>query len=211
MAKEKSTYSSACDPNTFSDKIKYLREENNTKNYIIETVLENQKSIQNTADLRTLDINCNELKSLNLFILPKKSLSNITPPSSNLITTSNSFDLLSENTENSLDTSNVISIEDNNAESYPNKSNKPNNTSVSTGKKVNLRHNRKKQGHKKNQIVTAIAGDSMVKDIYGWELSDNNEKVVVKHFSGSTTEDMMTYIKPNRFIIHVGINDLRSD
>ena len=57
----------------------------------------------------------------------------------------------------------------------------------------------------------------MVKDIYGWELSDNYEKVVVKQFSGSTTEDMMTYIKPplkynpDRFIFHVGINDLRSD
>ena len=57
----------------------------------------------------------------------------------------------------------------------------------------------------------------MVKDIYGWELSDNKEKVVVKHFSGSTTEDMMTYIQPplkrnpDRFIIHVGTNDLRSN
>ena len=112
--------------------------------------------------------------------------------------------------------SNVISIEDNNAESYSNKSNKPNNTSISTGKKVNFRHNRKKQEPKKDQIVTAFVGDSMVKDIYGWELSDNNEKVVVKHFSGSTKEDMMTYIKPplkrspDRFIIHVGTNDLRS-
>ena len=57
----------------------------------------------------------------------------------------------------------------------------------------------------------------MVKDICGWELSDNYEKVAVKQFSGSTTEDMMTYIKPplkcnpDRFIIHVGTNDLRSD
>ena len=41
--------------------------------------------------------------------------------------------------------------------------------------------------------------------------------VAVKHFSGSTTQYMMTYIKsplkrnPERFIIHVGKNDLRSD
>ena len=39
----------------------------------------------------------------------------------------------------------------------------------------------------------------------------------MKHFSGLTTEDMMTYIKPplkrnpDRFIIHVGTNDLRSN
>ena len=92
---------------------------------------------------------------------------------------------------------------------------KPNNTSILTRTKVNFRRNRKKQMRKKDHIITAIVGDSMVKDIYGWELS--YEKVVVKQFSGSTTEDMMKYIKPplkcnpDRFIIHVGTNNLRSD
>ena len=169
MAKEKSTDSSACDPNKFSDEIKYLRGENNTKNCIIQTSLENQKNIQNTPDSRTLDINRNELKSTNPCILPKKSLSNIKPPSSNLTTTSNSFDLLSENTENRLDANNVnvISIEDNKAESYSNKSNKLNNTSISTEKKAQIRRNREKQERKKDQIVTAIVGDSTVKDLYG--------------------------------------------
>ena len=64
--------------------------------------------------------------------------------------------------------------------------------------------------------MTAIVGDSMIKDVYGWELSDREEKVVVKHFSGSATEDMKNYIQlplkrdPDRIIIHVGTNDLRS-
>ena len=57
---------------------------------------------------------------------------------------------------------NVISIEDNNAESYSNKSSKPNNTNVSSGKKVNSRHNKNKQERKKEQIVTATVGDFMV-------------------------------------------------
>ena len=71
--------------------------------------------------------------------------------------------------------------------------------------------------HKKDQIITAIVGDSMVKDIYGWESSDNYKKVVVKQFIGSTAEDILTYIKPplkcnpDRFIIPVGTDDLRSD
>ena len=127
-------------------------------------------------DSRTLDINRNELKSTSPFIQPKKSLSSMKLLLSNLITTSNSFDLLSENTENSLDASkvSVMSIQDNNADSYSNKSNKLNDTSISTEKKVNFRHNRKKQERKKDQIVTATVGDSMVKDVYGWELSDNN-------------------------------------
>ena len=64
--------------------------------------------------------------------------------------------------------------------------------------------------------MTAIVGDSMIKDVYGWELSDREEKVVVKHFSGSTIEDMKTYIQaplkrdPDRVIIHVGTYDSRS-
>ena len=65
--------------------------------------------------------------------------------------------------------------------------------------------------------MTAIVNDSIIKDVYGWELSDKENKVVVKHFSGSTTEDMKTYIQPplkrdpDRVIIHVGTNDLRSN
>ena len=86
--------------------------------------------------MRILNIIRNEPKSTNPFILLNKSLSNVKTPLFNLITTSSSFYLLSENTENSLDANNVISTEDNNAES-----NKPNNTSVSTEKKVNFRHN----------------------------------------------------------------------
>ena len=64
--------------------------------------------------------------------------------------------------------------------------------------------------------MTVIVGDSMVKDVCGWELSDREEKVVVKHFSGSTTEDTKTYIQPSlkrdldRVNIHFGTNDLRS-
>ena len=151
MVKEKSTDSPVYDSNKFSDEIKYLREENNNKICIIQTLLENQKNIQKTPDSRTLDINRNKVKSTHSFILPKKSLSNIKPPSPCLVKTSNSFDLLSENIENSLDASNVnvIAIEDNNAGSYSNKINTVSNTSISTEKKVNFRHNKKKQECKK--------------------------------------------------------------
>ena len=64
------------------------------------------------------------------------------------------------------------------------KSIKPNNNSILAGKKVNFRRNRKRQGRKRDQIITAIVGNSTVKYIYGWEFSDNYEKVVVKQFSG---------------------------
>ena len=90
-----------------------MREENNTKNCIIQTLLENQKNCQNTSDLRRY-FNHNESKSTNHFILPKKRSSNIKPTSSNQKTKSNTFGFLSQNSENSPDAKNVISVEDRN-------------------------------------------------------------------------------------------------
>ena len=81
------------------------------------------------------------------------------------MTISDSLELLFENSENSLNANNVISIEDNNAESYSSKSTELNNISISTDKNISFRYNRKKQEQKKDQIITATVGDSMVKDI----------------------------------------------
>ena len=59
-------------------------------------------------------------------------------------------------------------------------------------------------------------GGSLVKDIFGCEIFYKNDKVVVKLFGGSTTEDRRSYIKlpskcdPNHFIIHADTNGLRS-
>ena len=44
--------------------------------------------------------------------------------------------------------------------------------------------------------MTAIAGDSIIRDVYGWELSEREEELVVKHFSRLTTEDMKNDIQP---------------
>ena len=52
--------------------------------------------------------------------------------------------------------SNVISIEYNNAESYSKKNIKPNNTSILTRKKANFRRKRKKQESKKDQILQLL-------------------------------------------------------
>ena len=44
--------------------------------------------------------------------------------------------------------------------------------------------------------MTIILGDSLVKYLKGLELSDKNNKVVTKHFSGATTNDTKLYIQP---------------
>ena len=42
--------------------------------------------------------------------------------------------------------------------------------------------------------MTIILGDSLVKYLKGLELSDKNNKVVTKHFSGATTNDTKLYV-----------------
>ena len=69
---------------------------------------------------------------------------------------------------------------------------------------------------KSDKKVTVIAGDSIVKNLHGWRLSDMNNHVVVKSFAGATIEDMEDYLKPvirkepESIILHVGTNDLKN-
>ena len=56
-----------------------------------------------------------------------------------------------------------------------------------------------------------------MKEVKGWELSDENNKVVTKQFSGATTDDMKSYIQPTIsndpecIVLHCGTNDLRKN
>ena len=67
---------------------------------------------------------------------------------------------------------------------------------------------------RKQSIV--IAGDSIIKYVKGWELSDAKKRVTVKSFSGATVEDMDDFVKPllrkqpDTIVLHVGTNDLRN-
>lgn len=70
-----------------------------------------------------------------------------------------------------------------------------------------------KQNQKKK--VTVIVGDSILKNIQGWSLSDSNNHVVVKPFPGATITDMEDFIKPiirkepEDMILHIGTNDVK--
>ena len=76
---------------------------------------------------------------------------------------------------------------------------------------VYSKHDSKSKFKKK---VTVIAGDSIIKYLQGWRLSDTNNHVVVKSFSGATIEDMEDYLKPvirkepESIVLHIGTNDL---
>ena len=86
------------------------------------------------------------------------------------ISTSNSFELLSENSGNVLEANNILSTEIHNAV----KDNKTNNANTSNENRKSAPKN-KRNKNDQNKIVTAIVGDSMIKDVYGWELSDRGE------------------------------------
>ena len=65
--------------------------------------------------------------------------------------------------------------------------------------------------------VVVIAGDSLVKNVQGWRVSNGKRvKTVVKSFSGASVNDMFDYIKPTirqhpeHIILHVGTNDLKN-
>ena len=91
---------------------------------------------------------------------------------------------MSKNSENILEANHVLSTENNTV-----KDTKTNNANTSDGNtKSAPKNNRNKSDQNKN--VAAIVGDSIIKYIYGWELSNKVEKVVVKDFSGLTTKDM---------------------
>ena len=57
----------------------------------------------------------------------------------------------------------------------------------------------------------------MVKDIKGWELSDESSKVVTKQFSGANKTDMKSYLlstksrNPENIIINCGTSDLKKE
>ena len=75
----------------------------------------------------------------------------------------------------------------------------------------------KSMGQVKKTVV--IAGDSIVKNIIGPKMSadDPNHYHIVKQFSGATVSDMEDFVKPltrrspDKMILHVGTNDLRSN
>ena len=63
--------------------------------------------------------------------------------------------------------------------------------------------------------TTVIIGDSIIRNIQGWQLGKEvGHRVVVKSFAGATTSDMSHYVKPtldkepDHIILHAGTNNI---
>ena len=73
-----------------------------------------------------------------------------------------------------------------------------------------------RQHQQQGRKTVVVAGDSIIKYVKGWELSNSEQNVAVKSFSGAKVEDMNDFLKPtirrqpDKLVIHVGTNDIRS-
>ena len=85
----------------------------------------------------------------------------------------------------------------------------------SASRAIRTEYNGQKDQNKSQKIV--ILGDSMIKNIKGWEISKKLQNVNSRHFSGAKVRCMKDYLKPSlrenpdHFVLHVGTDDLDSD
>ena len=84
--------------------------------------------------------------------------------------------------------------------------------------------NKEFENHKERKATTTttkttivIIGDSMVRNVQSWRMRrslSHGNKIFIKSFSGATTDDVSFYAipqsrtKPDKMIIHTGVNDL---
>ena len=74
------------------------------------------------------------------------------------------------------------------------KSDKPNKDlskrNSNSSRKISSKKKMRGKKFRKSRDVAVILGDSIIKDVQGWELTDDSNKVVVKCFRGATTSQM---------------------
>jgi hypothetical protein len=153
-----------------------------------------------------------------------------TPNRFSLLSTDHDSDKdLEANDEADLTESSTSTIRQRNSNSDPNKHDKQRNKESQSTRtsaeipKVKAKTNNRKNttnansnDHKSGKLVF-IAGDSILQHVHGWNLSNDDQRVSVKSFSGSKVEDMQDYIKPllrkkpDEIILHVGTNDIKDN
>ena len=65
-----------------------------------------------------------------------------------------------------------------------------------SSKKIRSIKEMKDKKFRQSKDATVILGDSIIKDLKGWELSDELNKVVEKSFRGATISQMKWHVKP---------------
>ena len=193
------------------NQIIYLREECNSKNQLINLILENVfKSdipkvtcYKNSNALLTPNDDYQFLKRFNKNLYQKSYC--------NSYTHDNRFHTLSVN-EDSQNSNEDLHVTESSRETVHSDNNQNQNHPT---EKTNRNRAVNRNQRQKKLPVKVMLGDSIVKEVKGWELSDENNKVFTKQFSRAATDDMKSYIQstisidPECIVFHCGTNDLR--
>uniref|UniRef100_A0A7M5X7G8 SGNH hydrolase-type esterase domain-containing protein n=1 Tax=Clytia hemisphaerica TaxID=252671 RepID=A0A7M5X7G8_9CNID len=171
--------------------VEFLRRQLENRDDIIYTLLQEKSSVNQNIKKDTQN---------DEFLLPKNPIKPINNAQLGKITLDNRYDALfiQEN-----DNENLIASEQN--DNVTRRKSRNNNN-----KKRNSVNN-----NNDNRKTVAVVGDSMIKYIKGFKLSNKSNKVVVKTFPGAKVDCMKHYIKPtldkkpDAVIIHCGTNDLK--
>ena len=172
------------------NQIIYLREECNSKNQLINLILENVfksdiPKVTTYTDNNTLLTPNDDYQFLKRLV--KTTIRKVLITAAFMIIDFMLFLLMRTIKKNNEDlqvtesSRGTLHFDDNQYQKHP------------TGKTSRNRPDNQKQRQKKLPI-TVFLGNSIVKEIKGWDLSDQNNKVVTKHFSGATTDDMKSYV-----------------
>ena len=137
----------------------------------------------------------------NIFIKPKKTVKSVNKiPNEYNISFNNRYEAL-------FDENNDINGNDNDNAITPQQTDNVTKRKKKSKKPITNDKNKKR--------VVAIVGDSMLKHIKGYKLSNKDNKCVVKTFPGARTSCMEHYViptlnqQPDVVIIHCGTNDLK--
>ena len=192
-----------------NDRIAFLEEEIRFKNLLLNKLVPNSNSIKceksnfptqqdifNSSNTILENTLSNKVINEQIYCIPKKTLK---------INKSDCVNVTNFTHENKFDSLPIENINENRKSIHNDEKN--NNRSTK-----NRRHRENKNKKKSIQII----GDSIIKEIKGWKLSDDNSNVIVKTFPGASTKCMQSYVKPTTeknpdvIILHCGTNDLRS-
>ena len=194
---------------SLTDQINFLKEENKTKNTIIQILSENQSYFSKQLEKQE-------------FIFPKKVSQEKIKSNTQDLTTSNRFPVLTrENASDFQPTSLTIdlqeqsctrketrSLRENTPTPNKNKKSDKQNKDLSkrnsnSSRKISSKKKMKDKKIRKSRDVTVILSDSIIKDVKGWELTDDSNKIVVKSFRGATTSQIKWHEQnPKKIFLH---------
>lgn len=186
--------------------IDFLKSEIASKNIIIEILLEKRHiANQNAKNQQKTQFATNSQ-----FSSPKRHYNETSPRQPSQFIQENQFSKLSaDQIEQSENNSGKYELNDKNITRRNGKKKKHVTESNSDAKEHNnVDFNKKK--------TVCIVGDSIIKEIKGYEMSTRELKINIKSFHGATTTCMEHYIKPalakypDVTMIHCGTNDLRN-